>query len=97
MDGAESDDSYHDLKKAAKDGSLTFQQYRAIKNRRKNASKRAYTKDEVAKLDKPNYEGITAKVWTNNEEFYRAKRDRLQREANIRHDIRIRAGDFQGV
>ena len=57
-DGAESDDSYHDLKKAAKEGSLDFQKYKAIKNRRKNASKNAYTKEEVAKLERPNYDGI---------------------------------------
>ena len=60
------------------------------------ASKHAYTKEEVAKLERPNYKGITAKVWTNNEEFYRVKRDRLQKEANIRHEIKVRAGEFEG-
>jgi hypothetical protein len=70
-DGAESDDSYYDLKKATKEGNLTFQEYRAIKNRRANASKNEYSLEEIAKIDKPNYGAIPAKVWTNNEDFYR--------------------------
>ena len=73
---------------------MSFEEYRKIKDEKKQEAKQQYSIKNIARLDKPDYQTVSARVWTNNEDFYRQKREKDQKEAKILHDFKVKRGDF---